>query len=69
VQKQTRLLRRCPEIVIGTPGRLWELIQQVILFCFTVFMTVRTRLARGIGTVVSIVLFHNIVPMNNVLYS
>ncbi|XP_052901708.1 ATP-dependent RNA helicase ddx24 [Anopheles moucheti] len=25
--KQERLLRKCPEIVIATPGRLWELIQ------------------------------------------
>ncbi|KAJ8672442.1 hypothetical protein QAD02_003701, partial [Eretmocerus hayati] len=24
--KQERILRKCPEIVIGTPGRLWELI-------------------------------------------
>ena len=29
VDKQTRLLRRCPDIVIATPGRLWQLIQQV----------------------------------------
>ncbi len=28
-QKQERLLKRCPEIVVATPGRLWELIQQV----------------------------------------
>uniref|UniRef100_A0AAG5DL71 ATP-dependent RNA helicase n=1 Tax=Anopheles atroparvus TaxID=41427 RepID=A0AAG5DL71_ANOAO len=27
VVKQERLLRKCPEIVIATPGRLWELIQ------------------------------------------
>ncbi|XP_042206920.1 ATP-dependent RNA helicase DDX24-like isoform X2 [Homarus americanus] len=27
-QKQERLLRRGPDIVVGTPGRLWELIQQ-----------------------------------------
>ncbi|KAK2189291.1 hypothetical protein NP493_109g00000 [Ridgeia piscesae] len=26
-QKQERLLRKCPEIVVATPGRLWELIQ------------------------------------------
>ncbi|ERL87493.1 ATP-dependent RNA helicase DDX24 [Dendroctonus ponderosae] len=26
--KQERLLRKGPEIVVGTPGRLWELIQQ-----------------------------------------
>lgn len=24
-EKQERLLRRRPEIVVGTPGRLWEL--------------------------------------------
>jgi len=29
IQKQARLLRRCPEIIIATPGRLWQLIQQV----------------------------------------
>ena len=29
VDKQLRLLKRLPEIVIGTPGRLWQLIQQV----------------------------------------
>lgn len=27
-QKQERLLRRQPEIVVGTPGRLWELYEQ-----------------------------------------
>jgi len=27
-QKQERLLNYGPEIVVGTPGRLWELIQQ-----------------------------------------
>lgn len=26
--KQERLLSKGPEIVVGTPGRLWELIQQ-----------------------------------------
>lgn len=26
--KQERLLSRCPEIVVATPGRLWELIQE-----------------------------------------
>lgn len=26
--KQERILAKCPEIVVGTPGRLWELIQQ-----------------------------------------
>lgn len=25
--KQERVLRKCPEIVVATPGRLWELIQ------------------------------------------
>ncbi|CAD7012803.1 unnamed protein product [Ceratitis capitata] len=28
VAKQERLLKRCPEIVVATPGRLWELYQQ-----------------------------------------
>ncbi|XP_076341497.1 ATP-dependent RNA helicase DDX24 isoform X2 [Tachypleus tridentatus] len=27
-QKQQRLLRKCPEIVVATPGRLWELIEE-----------------------------------------
>ena len=27
-QKQERLLNKGPDIVVGTPGRLWELIQQ-----------------------------------------
>jgi ATP-dependent RNA helicase DDX24/MAK5 len=26
-QKQERLLSKCPEIVVATPGRLWDLIQ------------------------------------------
>lgn len=26
--KQERLLNKCPEIVVATPGRLWELIQE-----------------------------------------
>ena len=30
-QKQERLLKKCPEIVIATPGRLWELIQEVCM--------------------------------------
>lgn len=25
--KQERILEQCPEIVVATPGRLWELIQ------------------------------------------
>lgn len=25
--KQERILNKCPEIVVATPGRLWELIQ------------------------------------------
>ncbi|XP_067627290.1 ATP-dependent RNA helicase DDX24 [Eurosta solidaginis] len=28
VAKQERLLKRCPEVVVATPGRLWELYQQ-----------------------------------------
>uniref|UniRef100_A0A0A1WHP7 ATP-dependent RNA helicase n=1 Tax=Zeugodacus cucurbitae TaxID=28588 RepID=A0A0A1WHP7_ZEUCU len=28
VAKQERLLKRCPEIVVATPGRLWELYEQ-----------------------------------------
>ncbi|KAK3601514.1 hypothetical protein CHS0354_027660 [Potamilus streckersoni] len=27
-QKQLRILKRCPEIIVATPGRLWELIQE-----------------------------------------
>lgn len=27
-QKQERILKRCPEIVVATPGRFWELLQQ-----------------------------------------
>lgn len=27
-QKQERVLKRCPEIVVATPGRFWELLQQ-----------------------------------------
>lgn len=26
--KQERILKHCPEIVVATPGRLWELIQE-----------------------------------------
>ena len=26
--KQERLLRRCPEIIIATPGRFWELFSE-----------------------------------------
>ena len=28
-QKQQRLLKQHPEIVVATPGRLWELISEV----------------------------------------
>lgn len=28
-EKQRRLLKKCPEIVVATPGRLWELIDEV----------------------------------------
>ena len=34
-QKQERLLKKCPEIVVATPGRLWELIQEVSRYCIT----------------------------------
>lgn len=30
--KQQRILKRCPDILVATPGRLWELIQQVLQF-------------------------------------
>lgn len=30
--KQTRVLKKCPEIVVATPGRLWELLEQVRTF-------------------------------------
>lgn len=26
-EKQERLLKKCPEVVVATPGRLWDLIQ------------------------------------------
>lgn len=32
VDKQLRLLRRCPDILVATPGRLWHFIQQVSSF-------------------------------------
>ncbi|KAG8175689.1 hypothetical protein JTE90_011576 [Oedothorax gibbosus] len=28
LEKQRRVLRKCPEIVVATPGRLWELIEE-----------------------------------------
>lgn len=28
VVKQKRVLKQCPEIIIATPGRLWELIEE-----------------------------------------
>ena len=28
-QKQERLLKKGPEIVVATPGRFWELLEQV----------------------------------------
>ena len=31
-QKQQRLLRKCPEIIVATPGRLWDLISEVSTF-------------------------------------
>ena len=30
--KQERILKKCPEIVVATPGRLWELVQQVGMY-------------------------------------
>ena len=32
-QKQQRLLRKCPEIIVATPGRLWDLISEVSAAC------------------------------------
>ena len=29
MQKQRRILKRCPDIIVATPGRLWELFQDV----------------------------------------
>jgi len=31
-QKQQRLLRKCPEIIVATPGRLWDLISEVSMY-------------------------------------
>lgn len=28
--RQQRVLKKCPDILVATPGRLWELVQQVI---------------------------------------
>ena len=28
-EKQQRILKDCPEVVVATPGRLWHLIDQV----------------------------------------
>lgn len=28
-EKQQRVLKDCPEVVVATPGRLWHLIDQV----------------------------------------
>lgn len=32
VQKQRRIIERGVDIIVATPGRLWELIQEVMLF-------------------------------------
>ena len=32
-QKQQRLLNKCPEIIVATPGRLWDLISDVSTSC------------------------------------
>ena len=29
MQKQRRILKRCPDIIVATPGRFWELFQDV----------------------------------------
>ena len=31
-QKQQRLLQKCPEIIVATPGRLWDLISEVSMY-------------------------------------
>jgi len=31
-QKQQRLLQKCPEIIVATPGRLWNLISEVTMY-------------------------------------
>lgn len=28
-EKQKRILKKCPDILVATPGRLWELVEQV----------------------------------------
>lgn len=28
-EKQKRILKKCPDILVATPGRLWELMSQV----------------------------------------
>nr|XP_058962199.1 ATP-dependent RNA helicase DDX24-like [Pocillopora verrucosa] len=32
-QKQQRLLNKCPEIIVATPGRLWDLISELYIHC------------------------------------
>lgn len=47
IQKQRRLLKRKPEIIVATPGRLWELLQEVCrqLFPFQIDETFAAPLA------------------------
>lgn len=33
LQKQRRILNRCPDVIVATPGRLWELVQEVCVAC------------------------------------
>jgi len=40
-EKQRRLLRKRPDIIIATPGRLWELIQEVPWHSTLLFSVVR----------------------------
>jgi len=43
--RQTRLLKKRPEIVVATPGRLWDLIQKVM----NQFTSCIFSLSRGFG--------------------
>lgn len=36
IDKQIRILRRCPEILVATPGRLWQLIEFVCFFYYII---------------------------------
>jgi len=43
-EKQRRLLRKRPDIIIATPGRLWELIQEVQWHSTLLFSVVKNTL-------------------------